>query len=158
MGWGRWFLPPRLSTPMGSGPSRLLQAFCRQLEFLHRSCFFNFVILTGQFSDIFSSAGFARQRRRALAEFPALSFPRHQLWLQQRLPTLQLSPPAPFFSEQSGRPLGMFTQLFACWKEIHFSPRWVTAVDLYEAIVLPSCRSSMDKVTASLPNSHRESA
>lgn len=66
--------------------------------------------------------------------------------------------PSSFFSEQFGRPLGMFTQLFACWKEIHFSPRWVTAVDLYEAIVLPSCRSSMDKVTASPPNSHRESA
>lgn len=106
VGWGRWFLPPRLSTPMGSGPSRLLQAFCRQLEFLHRSCFFNFVILTGQFSDIFSSAGFARQRQRALAEFPALSFPRHQPWLRQRLPTLQLSPPAPFFQSSLEGPWG----------------------------------------------------
>lgn len=60
--------------------------------------FFSFVILTGQFYDIFSSAGFARQRQHALIEPPALSFhkasPGYPPGLQSCLPTAQLVPPA----------------------------------------------------------------
>lgn len=60
--WGSTRAPfpsPGFTVPMGSGPSKLLQAFRPQPEFLHRSRFFSFVILTGQFSDIFPSAGSA---------------------------------------------------------------------------------------------------
>lgn len=60
--WGSTRVPfpsPGFTVPMDSGPSKLLQALRPQPEFLHRSRFFSFVILTGQFSDIFPSAGSA---------------------------------------------------------------------------------------------------
>lgn len=75
---GPVFSLPRFQPAHGlwsqQAPSSILSTACVSAPRWLRGRFFSFVVMTGQLYDIFSSAGFARQRRDAPVELPALSF------------------------------------------------------------------------------------
>lgn len=94
-----WFPSPGFGTLMGSGPSRLLQAFYWQLEFLQRSGFveaFSASSFWQANSMTFSPPLGLPGRSNVLIELPALSFhkatPGHPPAPQPRLPASQLVP------------------------------------------------------------------
>lgn len=159
MGWnGMGVFPPQVSACI------LSTAWISAPLWLHGS-FSSIFILTGQFYDIFSSTGFASQRRRVQVKLPALSF--HKA-TSQHLPGLQRSLTNPaayspsFYSEQmvswalgvAHAPLGVVERIpivqggpsLCTWVRRH----WVFA---------PSSHSSLeDKVTLSSHKFYLESA
>lgn len=144
---------------MGSGSSRLLQAFCQQLEFLRCSGFVEAfsVILTFLLCWVCQ----AEVTQHALVELPALSL--HKAPPGTRLGCSSVCQTCSFFP-LSFYPKQMFNWAFG---DVHSTactlgknslpPRWVIIAELYKGIgvFVPSSHSSFgDKVTSLPPSSN----
>lgn len=113
VGWDRCFPSPSFSALMGSCPGRLLQAFCRQLEFLHctgfveafwASSFWQANSMT--FSPPLGCQAEATRTSQAPSTVLRQSNPRAPAWAAAMLANLAAFPPAFIQSRCLAGPLG----------------------------------------------------